>query len=790
MAPAAVLAPLRASAALLPLAALLPRPLAAAPAGPVLKDDCGCTAGWCSERGLPDILLLLLLLFSCFDPVALGCDAIESTNGKYADDICSSCRRTDRNSCARGTLSCACARGWSGDRCATYRPDTDSPAAYPTGKCYSATTLRGERCILPIRYNRAWYDTCIESWGRAWCVTEWTRNGQVKAWDTCMPQPCGTPSGGTPRPPWPPFPPESPPPPPFPPSPPEPPQPPPPSPPPPPPSPSPPPPSPPPPPPPPPPSPPPPPPPEPSAGEEGTLAGAALLGAGGAATQALLADFSCNPTGLALDLPVALHPTRLVVAGSSHFGAVLGNSAIICGAFLILYAAQRSLHALDEDGDGQVSRDEVPAFLSWLPMVKSLGPDDTLDARGMVRFPGLAVLVASLLYQGTCFAALRVSVAPSADSATLRLAMRAAAVPVAGALLALPFSVCHRVSRALSRDPPPARIRPWDSPEPSAALQAVLWGSSGEWVSRTRSVDWAQRWRSAVRPFRNDPKAVSGLGAMFISQWLVALAASPETPTALECAHSRFLVAAVLYGYVAYLLAVQPHRRSRDLLFVALLSGCQATAQLVAAYHYYGVLTGQDSQGAMDVAPVLLHIGTGVLMLKLLLDVVAEVLLFLAKRSVQMQLREWHEVKLGVVSDAEERSRHDIRVAEEMGRRQWANAEQVLWNAAVVELARRGNADLVVFPPRAERRGSASFRPPPPPLLGPLAPQGQQLRRNSTGRLLPGGTGTIAAPRRRSASRSEQKLYALPGTSGCTVTLHPLSQEELAEFSRTTTCHF
>eukprot|EP00665_Eupelagonemidae_sp_cell47_P000102 gene102-4506_t len=81
-----------------------------------------------------------------------------------------------------------------------------------------------------------------------------------------------------------------------------------------------------------------------------------------------------------LDPPRLLHPTQVTIDGSIFLGAVVMNLAIVVAATLICGLIFLLLRSLDDNGDGMLSRDEMPGWMLKLPGFKKR---EALDLMGI-----------------------------------------------------------------------------------------------------------------------------------------------------------------------------------------------------------------------------------------------------------------------------------------------------------------------------------------------------------------------------------------------------------------------
>eukprot|EP01062_Namystynia_karyoxenos_P030836 TRINITY_DN22943_c0_g1_i2.p1 TRINITY_DN22943_c0_g1~~TRINITY_DN22943_c0_g1_i2.p1 ORF type:complete len:892 (+),score=218.25 TRINITY_DN22943_c0_g1_i2:64-2676(+) len=421
----------------------------------------------------------------------------------------------------------------------------------------------------------------------------------------------------------------------------------------------------------PPPPPPPPPPPGPPAKMEPTGATLAVLTNAQGAGVAMAMDSSCLYEGTMKELPVALHPLRFSVAGNQYIGCFIGNMSLVLGACTVCAAAVWGLLQLDESGDGMLQLEELPKWMQKLPL---LGGQGEADPKAVARSPGVPITVFIFLYPGTTFAVLRIA-------ATEGGALQIFGIVAAAVLALVPFGIAQQLDKAVALKH--TRVRPWEDLVPGCAwmnaacpeqatrpvrctkpwwlhLAACTMFGPGDWVSRKHMPHWVLRW-SVARPYRAK-KVGKGFAAQCVAQWLLSLANAPRTPTWLHCAHVRVAAAATHLGLIAFTAGALPHRRLRDTAVATLQHSLQLTALLLTAAGMYRQAdrvahrddpppAGQTRSPAGWEAPEydpddpwvagLLNAAVGVLVFKLLLDVVGEGWLAVKGKRTELQQREW-----------------------------------------------------------------------------------------------------------------------------------------------------
>eukprot|EP01062_Namystynia_karyoxenos_P042452 TRINITY_DN3103_c1_g4_i1.p1 TRINITY_DN3103_c1_g4~~TRINITY_DN3103_c1_g4_i1.p1 ORF type:complete len:714 (+),score=177.56 TRINITY_DN3103_c1_g4_i1:80-2143(+) len=464
------------------------------------------------------------------------------------------------------------------------------------------------------------------------------------------------------------------------------------------------------------------------------------------AALAMALDTTCSADGPLRDLPFALHPTRLTIGGDPYVGCLFGNAIIVAVAAVLCSAVQwavgrrrppplpapppqqpapgapggppsaprtptrtpRSSNGsgplLEEPiklgappaaaptpapapaagaGAGDGKRMQLQHLPPWgqrlLPLLRGSG---VLDPAALTRYPGTAVWVLLVLYQGCAFSALRIACTSSGGRQICGI-IAATVLVAAPAVVSLQLrdgvgnglarvrdwdSRLHGIkSEAELREPaepggPPRR--PWDKERLRRVLLCGLFGS-GEWVSRRREPHWALRWW-VCRDYKASG-ASHGLAAQFAAMWLLGLSFAPRTPTWLHCAHVRVAAAGVHLGLLSYLAGALPLRVPREALLTAAQLIMQTAALLVIAVGMYreadrlepdpttstlspaGNTTRSPTEAlepydvADPVAHGLLHTACGLLLARLLGGLAADAWLAVKGFRSDLQIKEWAE---------------------------------------------------------------------------------------------------------------------------------------------------
>eukprot|EP01062_Namystynia_karyoxenos_P022450 TRINITY_DN18617_c0_g2_i3.p1 TRINITY_DN18617_c0_g2~~TRINITY_DN18617_c0_g2_i3.p1 ORF type:complete len:1201 (+),score=98.71 TRINITY_DN18617_c0_g2_i3:109-3711(+) len=373
--------------------------------------------------------------------------------------------------------------------------------------------------------------------------------------------------------------------------------------------------------------------------------------ASGASSLAMTLDGRCDYRGTLQKLPRALHPMQIELMDSPYIGCLVGNLVIVVGVAICALVALRLLRIIDDDGNGLLTRDEIPPLMRKLPMF-NVKQGEVVDIMAVVKCPSIIVLVFFMLYQGTIFSAFRLLVAPQGDMEGLRRAIGGVSVVI---LSGIPLFLRRCVAKAVrvrviidsDRNvpcyQPLARVRHWDPPLPDhLPLFFFLEGTMGDWVSCARDNHWVNRYQAAVRHFRS-AQAVAGLSMDYVVQWVLALANAFPTPTFVLCGHVRLAGCFIALAQVCYIIGYKPYRRWRD--------NWHQSARLLVQAFALGALTTEFYYGREEGAGFWISGWCGMLAsaiagAKVVLDLAAEALLIKTGRRNDLQRREWTEEAL------------------------------------------------------------------------------------------------------------------------------------------------
>ena len=306
-------------------------------------------------------------------------------------------------------------------------------------------------------------------------------------------------------------------------------------------------------------------------------------------------------------LPWTLHPIRLTVHGSEWVGAVVANLAICV----------------------------VASFLGWAAVyaVRFIAPtygdafQQRMDVQGMLRMPSAVLFLFTILYQGTSLASLRMMVAGTQWYYEV--------VGGFGILVCLYVPV-HLLLQFRKNVPMYARYALDDHNQ--GKMTHFLLGK-GEWVSTEQEYHWVQRYSVIVRPYKQ--RYVWWVCIEYLSMLLLSAASSARLNGHVKCCALKTTSAFILFLLFAAGLYIRPYHRPRDNVLAPLINLTQTISVVLVA-------TGFCKNDSLDLeewmfrrSEEVLVVSVVMLLIKLCLDLVAEIYVFYTGRRVTMQHAEY-----------------------------------------------------------------------------------------------------------------------------------------------------
>ena len=280
----------------------------------------------------------------------------------------------------------------------------------------------------------------------------------------------------------------------------------------------------------------------------GSVAAASIGAAGAASTLSLLSTTTC---GSEEKLPFILHPTGISVNGNRYFGVIVGNLAIAAGVTLLSYVLVCFVFKC------------APGCLPF---------QELLAAKGLTRFPSVALFIFLTLYQGTSYASLRL----------------VASHNTTGELL------CGLVSVVFCIMVPAVTAREVKRSVPSKAVYRLEKGSpryktfmlgAGEWIAVSRSDLWHQRYRAMVKPYKERTAWFAVFS--FLLAFAVGALNVPEVDSMVQCGHLKLGIGVLFAVIVAFIAVLCPYARWRDNIALIVLNGMTSSALFLQAFGFY-----------------------------------------------------------------------------------------------------------------------------------------------------------------------------------------------------------
>ncbi|KAJ9458477.1 hypothetical protein DIPPA_34254 [Diplonema papillatum] len=297
----------------------------------------------------------------------------------------------------------------------------------------------------------------------------------------------------------------------------------------------------------------------------------------------------------------------MTIFSNSPLGMILGNAAITASVFLLQWL--------------------LAALLVKAAHCAGSTYFDTHDARGASYFPSVSIFVMAFFFQGTVLGAARLVLVPEFASS-----------PAVGGLAALvcctaALWVGRRVKekvpmRAYYRMDPALRGRP----------VATFFVGPGEWVSRAPTNNWALRYATVIRTYKEK----------FVWFYLIEAAASAtlsaifanDANTLVQCGHIRSAAALVLLLLLVCHHITMPRARPRDTWFDRLSIALQCLAMTFKAIGYY---SGEVDDGWHGTAQWVLRVSVGIFIAKTACDAVVEGVILISGRRDRLQAETYLE---------------------------------------------------------------------------------------------------------------------------------------------------
>ena len=333
-------------------------------------------------------------------------------------------------------------------------------------------------------------------------------------------------------------------------------------------------------------------------GKTAEVASFAAMGASGAGAAAAM-RLAVVAGGCNGEIPRMMNPTGLTIDGSDAAGAVVGNTAIALGfgllCFLLLKVAQAGGHKV------------FPRLF------------DNLDTQGFLRMPSVPLCIFQFLYQGLTLSGMTLVLHPAAGwhlFLGLIVIMSCIAIP------------CILI-RVVRKNVPAMGVyakavnRHW--------LLTHFIGP-GEWVNTTQDSMWVQRYATVLRTYKQE--RVWYVGVDFAASFALSAIQSVVADSNKGCGHIKFAGALVFLALLALEVTFWQHARSRDGAADITALSMQSGALMCMAVGYY---YDDPEYWTFTAASVLFLVAVGVLMLKVVADILTELYILVTQRRTNLQ---------------------------------------------------------------------------------------------------------------------------------------------------------
>ncbi|KAJ9466569.1 hypothetical protein DIPPA_21029 [Diplonema papillatum] len=303
--------------------------------------------------------------------------------------------------------------------------------------------------------------------------------------------------------------------------------------------------------------------------------------------------------------PVAMHPIQATIGGSQDLGAVVYNSLIAFGLYLVFVVVVTVVKHLD------------------------LLPATARDPNGYCSYPSVPLFVWQFLYLGITFGAARLVFSPEFPQSEY----------VGGIVLlvcaSLPLLIFRWVTSGV---PTHAVYEPAVDPEEAGKSgggepRALVWlVGPGEWVSRREEYDWVNRYGSLVRNARPGCAWYAAVECLTSLALACVLATDPSDPAG--CGHVRLACSAVFCGRFALDAAVRPFAKKLHTVAEPCLHAVQAAGLALLAAAFYA-----DSQGAFSAGDAVMTAAGALLIAKTVSEGVGEIVVLVRGRRDKLHAR-------------------------------------------------------------------------------------------------------------------------------------------------------
>ena len=308
----------------------------------------------------------------------------------------------------------------------------------------------------------------------------------------------------------------------------------------------------------------------------------------------------CEVGSQSTQLSRLMNPTGLVIYDSEAMGAVVGNLSIVLVTTLICLAA--------------------------VHLAKTLGPRifptffDGLDVQGFLRVPSVPIFVFFVVYQGITLGAMRILIIARSP---VHVLVGVIVIPCMG--LVVPYMLFSLMHRSV-----PKRATYHLVQKRAYPIEFLL--GPGEWVNTGRQYMWSQRYICMLLPYREGCAWYSCL--QLCASLALSAIQSTRPESQLGCAYMKSAQGAVILVVMLLEMFLRPSARMRDTVLLSISTAIQVVAMVFHALAH----SESNTLGWHYTFGTTLLVGAGaILLIKMALDFLTELYVFITRRRVRAQ---------------------------------------------------------------------------------------------------------------------------------------------------------
>ena len=343
----------------------------------------------------------------------------------------------------------------------------------------------------------------------------------------------------------------------------------------------------------------------PAIGDVGTVLVMASWGSAAAATTlSLVSTPLCGERG---KLPLTLHPTGITIDDSEYLGVIVGNVSIAVGVTLLSYIV-------------------VYAVLACLPSMLPVA--QILSAKGLTRFPSVALFFFLFLFQGTSFASLHLIAYPQKGTHFI------CGLACTLFCVVIPIWTAWRIRR----DVPTKGLYKYDTVYSSKTARFLI--GPGEWVAVSAFDLWHQRFFSMIKPYHERTSWFAVFS--FLLSLAVAGLSVPKTSTMPDCGNIKLGIGVLFLVMTMFVFVMRPYARGRDNILLSVLHALTATAVLLQAAGFY---SENNDDSRFSAANAIFGVCFIIVLVKMVVDLLCDLFVLVKGRrgrllAEQLALRE------------------------------------------------------------------------------------------------------------------------------------------------------